>query len=231
MISIIAPLYNEGDNIAGLVEHLASLENLHEVLLVDASDQQDSIASFESARQLNPSPLRFIRGESRGRAAQMNAGAAAASGDILLFLHCDSRLPDEAITLVEKEIQSGYQWGRFDVALDAPGAIYRLIESMIRLRSRLRRLATGDQGIFITADLFRRCGGFPEVELMEDIALSRILKKNSKPALITTPLVTSARRWQKRGAISTILLMWKLRLLYWAGVEPSRLSQMYGDER
>lgn len=231
MISIIVPLYNEGDNVTGLVEHLAELENAQEVLLVDASDQHESLAALENVQLSSPSLFRFVRCDARGRASQMNTGAAAARGAILLFLHCDSRLPAGAMELIEGKIRDGCHWGRFDVVLDAPGLVFRLIEKMINLRSRLRRLATGDQGIFITSGLFKQCQGYPEIELMEDIAICRSLKAHSRPALITTPLVTSARRWQKRGAISTILLMWKLRLLYWLGVEPARLSQMYGDER
>ncbi len=236
MISIVAPLYNEGQNVAGLVTHLQDLRGLHEAILVDASDQVESREILKSiARQHQPEPekplIRVISTDQPGRSRQMNLGAMAATGDILLFLHCDTRLPDNAIAMVERAVSGQRQWGRFDVVLESKGWIYRLIENMIWIRSRIRPLATGDQGIFVTASLFHRVNGFPPICLMEDVAMSKLLKPHSSPLLISPPAITSARRWQNRGAIRTILLMWKLRFLFWVGMDPQRLGEMYGNER
>ncbi len=240
MISIIAPLYNEGQNVEGLVSHLQDLRGLHEAILVDASDQTESreilksiLESIDRRRQPEPGKplIRVISTDQPERSRQMNRGAVAATGDILLFLHCDTRLPADAIAMVEREVSGQRQWGRFDVALESRGWIYRLIENMIRLRSRIRSLATGDQGIFVTASLFNRVNGFPPICLMEDVAMSKLLKQHSSPLLINPPVITSARRWQNRGAIRTILLMWKLRFLFWVGIDPQRLGEMYGNER
>ena len=236
MISIVAPLYNEGQNAEDLVGHLQDLRGLHEAILVDASDQDESLGILKSIdqryRHEPGKPLiRIISTDQPGRSKQMNLGAMAATGDILLFLHCDTRLPVNAIAMVEREVTRQRQWGRFDVVLESKGLIYRLIENMIRIRSRVWSLATGDQGIFVTASLFNRVNGFPQICLMEDIAMSKLLKQHSSPLLINPPVITSARRWQNRGAIRTILLMWKLRFLFWIGIDPKRLGEMYGNER
>ena len=236
MISIVAPIYNEGQNVESLVRHLQDLRGLHEAILVDASDRDESVALLESIgrryrREPGKPPIRIISTDQPGRSRQMNLGATAASGDILLFLHCDTRLPANAIAMVERAITEQRQWGRFDVALAARGWIYRLIENMIRIRSRVRSLATGDQAIFVTTSLFRQVNGFPRICLMEDVAMSKRLKQRCSPLLIPSPVTTSARRWQNRGAIRTILLMWKLRFLFWLGIDPQRLGKMYGNER
>ena len=236
MISIIAPLYNEGRTVEGLVSHLRTLRGLHEAILVDASDQAESLENLAAIDRLyRPEPgkpsIRIISTDQPGRSRQMNLGAKAATGDILLFLHCDTRLPVNAIAMVEQVISRQRQWGRFDVVLEPKGLIYRLIENMIRIRSRVWALATGDQGIFITASLFNRVNGFPQISLMEDIAMSKLLKQYSNPLLISPPVITSARRWQNRGVVRTILLMWKLRFLFWIGIDPQRLGEMYGNER
>lgn len=233
MISIIAPLYNEGRNAESLIAHLQTLRGLHEVILVDASDQTESLEIIGQITQFEPgNPLiKIISTDQPGRSTQMNLGAISAKGNILLFLHCDTRLPENAVELVEQTINNECQWGRFDVVLESKGLIYRLIENMISIRSRVRPLATGDQGIFVTASLFNRVNGFPQIPLMEDIAISRILKQHSNPLLVNSPVITSARRWQNKGAIRTVLLMWKLRFLFWTGVDPHRLNEMYGNER
>lgn len=231
MISIIVPLYNEGEAPGRLVAHLLGLEGLEEVILVDSSDDPLSRQKVGGLQAACPERLSILQGSERGRAVQMNLGASRADGGILLFLHCDSRLPANALSLVERAIDSGHEWGRFDIRLDARGKVYRLIETMINLRSRFRQIATGDQGIFVKAELFRECGGYPAIALMEDIALSNLLKRRSRPCLIKTPLLTSARRWHNRGIIPTVLLMWRLRFLYWCGASPEKLYRLYGEER
>ena len=200
--------------------------------MVDASDDP---VSKEFANGLVETAvgarIEVIRATRAGRAHQMNLGAKRARGGVLLFLHCDTRLNEKSLEQVFGAVRDGARWGRFDIILDAPGILYRLIESMIYLRSRARQLATGDQGIFVTAELFDQAGGYPEIALMEDIALSKILAGYGPPAIISDPIRTSARRWQNRGPLRTIFLMWKLRFLYWAGVPAERLNAMYGDER
>lgn len=239
-ISIIVPIYNESSHIVALVEHLRGLEGvregLHEVILVDASDQPQSRSIVtESVQTIPSSPgsskITLITSRESGRAVQMNLGAQSASGDILVFLHCDTRLPDDAMRLICQVIENGYQWGWFDIVLESKGLIYRLIERMVNLRSRVRRIGTGDQAIFIATALFNKCEGYPEIALMEDIAICKKLNQHCRPGLIKKAVVTSARRWQNRGVLETILLMWKLRLLFWLGVDSTRLARMYHDER
>jgi rSAM/selenodomain-associated transferase 2 len=232
-VSIVVPLYNEGENVVNLVQHLQALVGLREAILVDGSDDEVSRAIASKAMLGLPEDtgIRFITSDTSGRAVQMNLGADAATGSILIFLHCDTRLPEDAVSLIKQEIEKGHQWGRFDVSLESKGVVYRVIETMINLRSRVRRIATGDQAMFIAATVFRKCSGFPEIALMEDIAICKSLNRYSSPGLIRQTVITSARRWRNKGAVATIFLMWKLRLLFWLGVDSQYLAAMYQDER
>ena len=233
LISIVVPLYNEGSNVETLVDHLKSIEGQYEVILVDASDQPASRRVLENILQsvVQPSKIRLIVSDNISRAVQMNLGARSSTGNALLFLHCDTRLPGRALDLIGEQISAGSYWGRFRVSLESQGLIYRVIEQMINLRSRFRRIATGDQAIFVTTAVFNQCGGYPEIALMEDIAICKKLNRHCRPGLIKQPVVTSARRWQNRGPMETILLMWKLRLLFWMGMDSQQLASMYGNER
>jgi rSAM/selenodomain-associated transferase 2 len=164
----------------------------------------------------------------RGRAAQMNAGAAAARGDVLLFLHADTQLPDDAGTLIIDGLgRSGRVWGRFDVRF-MEGGLLRLIAVMMNLRSRATGIATGDQAMFVTRVAFDEAGGFPPIALMEDVALSARLKRVGRPLCLRARVTTSARRWRKHGTLRTMLLMWRLRLAYFFGRDPARLARQYG---
>jgi rSAM/selenodomain-associated transferase 2 len=169
----------------------------------------------------------------QGRGAQMNAGAALAGGDILLFLHADTRLPDEAVPAIRDSLaKSGKAWGRFDVRLSGHQAMLRVVERMMNLRSRLTGIATGDQAMFVRREFFQAAGGFPEIPLMEDIVLSRTLKRISgAPLCLSTPAVTSSRRWEENGILRTILLMWKLRLAFFLGASPERLARRYNRSK
>ena len=231
MISVIVPLYNEGENLARLISHLETLEGIGEVVLVDASDIASSASENKELQSGSSSLFHFFKANIPGRGAQMNQGAKLSQGEILLFLHCDTRLPENAASLIENALSSTKKWGRFQVQLDARGWMFRVIEKMINLRSRIRSLATGDQAIYLSRFTFDQINGFPEIPLMEDIEISRRLTEISLPSLIDEPVLTSARRWQNRGITRTVLLMWKLRFLYWVGVSPERLARMYGDER
>ena len=160
----------------------------------------------------------------------MNAGAGAASGRVLLFLHADTRLPpgwDRAVR--DATGVQGREWGRFDVRLDGPHPMLRVVERAMNLRSRLSGIATGDQAIFVTRDAFRAAGGFPDIELMEDVALSRALRARSRPACLRERVVTSSRRWERGGIARTIVLMWRLRFEYALGADPGRLARMYRE--
>ena len=164
----------------------------------------------------------------RGRALQMNAGAAAATGDVLLFLHADTQLPDNADRLVLDGLaQSQRDWGRFDVRIDG-GGLLPLIAFMMNARSRLTSICTGDQAMFVTRALFDQAGGFPAIALMEDVQLSATLKRIGKPLCLAARVTTSGRRWQKHGTLRTMVLMWRLRLAYYFGADPAKLARAYG---
>jgi rSAM/selenodomain-associated transferase 2 len=222
-LSIIVPVLNEGDTIADALDALAALRTRGvEVVVVDGGSHD---ATMDRARahadQVISAP--------RGRASQMTAGAAAAAGDVFLFLHADTRLPPGADALVLDGLsRSGRTWGRFDVTIAGRPASLGLIAAMMNLRSRLSGIATGDQAIFVARDAFRRAGGFPPIPLMEDIALSKRLKRESRPLCLRARVITSGRRWETHGVLRTIWLMWRLRLAYFLGADPAHLARQYG---
>ncbi len=164
---------------------------------------------------------------SRGRAAQMNAGAARARADRLLFLHADTQLPPHADAEVLRALEGGACWGRFDVRIEGRHRMLRVVAMAMNLRSRLSGIATGDQAIFVSRDAFRQVGGFPGQALMEDIELSRRLKRLGRPACLRARVCTSGRRWEQRGVWRTIALMWRLRWRYWRGEPAERLAEDY----
>lgn len=164
----------------------------------------------------------------RGRARQMNAGARAAQGDVLLFLHADTRLPDGALAAVSAALEDArVVGGRFDVRFDNPRAIFRMIAFFMNLRSRMSGISTGDQAIFVRRHVFEAMGGYPDVPLMEDVELSRRLKRRGRRAALWRRVTTSSRKWEREGALRTMTLMWALRFLYTAGVSPARLHRWY----
>jgi rSAM/selenodomain-associated transferase 2 len=158
----------------------------------------------------------------------MNAGAAACPAEVLLFLHADTALPEQADALVRRATRDASAWGRFDVRIDSPSRALRLVEHMMNLRSRWTGIATGDQAMFVRRDLFDQVGGFPDLPLMEDIALSRLLKRHGRPACLRERVITSARRWERHGVWRTVLLMWRLRAAYFLGADPRQLAIRYG---
>lgn len=220
LLSIIIPTLNEQ---AIIVESLQILQPLretgHEVIIVDGG-------STDNTRALAAPLVDSLLVSKRGRAWQMHLGAKFAHHDILLFLHADTRLPTHADVLIINGL-SKRQWGRFDVRLSGQTLPLRLVERFINWRSRLTGIATGDQAIFVERRLYMQVQGFPNIPLMEDILLSRRLKKFSRPLCIRTPVITSSRRWEEHGIVRTILLMWGLRLAYALGVSPHTLKKFY----
>ncbi|MGZ0077048.1 TIGR04283 family arsenosugar biosynthesis glycosyltransferase [Methylomonas sp. ZR1] len=223
-ISIVIPVVNEAARLADTLQALQVLRSRCELLVVDGGSRDASpLIAKPLVDQILPSLP--------GRARQMNLGAQQAQADVLLFLHADTRLPDQAIALILSAVEQGWSWGRFDVQFDSPQAIFKLIAGMMNARSRLTGIATGDQAIFITRQAFQAVGGFPEIALMEDIAISAALKKLGKPCCLKTKVVTAARRWQQHGILRTILLMWCLRLRYFFGAHPDELAAQYYRRR
>lgn len=221
-ISVVIPTLDER---GGIGATLAALQPLrrdgHEIVVVDGGSADGTLEAVGGlADQAIRSP--------RGRANQQNAGAAAAHGDIFLFLHADTRLPHGADALVLDALsRSGRGWGRFDVRLSGRHPLLRIVERMISWRSRLTGIATGDQAIFVRRESFTRVGGFPTLPLMEDVALSRALKGLGPPVCLRACVTTSSRRWETHGLVRTILLMWRLRLAYYLGADPHRLAERY----
>ena len=221
-ISIVIPTLTEAQNLGPLLQDLAGFrDHGHEILLVDGGSEDRTVAQAEG--QVD----RVLLG-TRGRAAQMNAGAGVAKGDILWFVHADSRVPADAAGSLIDACGAGHHWGRFDVRLSGSHWLLRVVESTMNLRSHLSGIVTGDQGIFVTREAFESVNGFPQIALMEDIALSKRLRRWGRPARIRRPpLQTSSRRWEKQGILRTVLHMWQLRLAYALGAEPQDLARRY----
>ncbi|MFI4971912.1 MAG: TIGR04283 family arsenosugar biosynthesis glycosyltransferase [Hyphomicrobiales bacterium] len=221
-LSIVIPVLDEAAEIETALSALVPYRQRGVEVIVADGGSSDSTA--ERARVLAD---RVIAAP-RGRSLQMNAGAAAAQGDVLLFLHADTQLPENADGLVLDGLaRSGSAWGRFDVRFDG-GGLLRVVAAMMNLRSRLTGIATGDQALFVTRAAFERVGGFPAIALMEDVALSVRLKRFGRPCALRARVTTSARRWRKHGTMRTVLLMWRLRLRFFLGADPAKLARAYG---
>jgi rSAM/selenodomain-associated transferase 2 len=223
-ISVIVPVLDEEKQLATTLEGLLALAP-HEILVVDggSSDRSREIAGRFG--------VHVIPAE-RGRARQMNRGAAQATGDVLLFLHADTRLPLSALDDIGSALSDRrHVGGRFDVELEGKHWMLPVVARMISQRSRLTKVATGDQALFVRRGVFEQMGGFPDIPLMEDIAFCRSLKLMGRVACLRSRVVSSGRRWEIDGVWRTIFRMWTLKLLYLGGVSPARLKQYYGDTR
>jgi rSAM/selenodomain-associated transferase 2 len=222
VLSIIVPALREAANLARLLPALRAAAPGAEIIVADAGSDE---GTREVATRV--AGVTVLTCE-RGRARQMNAGARAARGDTLLFLHADTVLPDGFEASITRALtEPGVVAGRFDVRLDNPRWPFRMIGSLMNLRSRWSGISTGDQALFVRRDVFEALGGFPDIPLMEDIELTRRLKRRGRQAALRERVTTSARKWEREGVARTIGLMWTLRLLYACGVSPARLHRWY----
>jgi rSAM/selenodomain-associated transferase 2 len=222
MLSVIIPVLDEAAMVVTALQRLKPLRDRGcEVIAVDGGSRDETAAlASPLADRVEHAP--------RGRASQMNAGAAIARGDALLFLHVDTVLPDTADALIDAALADGRHWGRFDVRIDGSHSMLSMVAWSMNLRSRLTGIATGDQAMFVRREAFRAAGGFPGIPLMEDVALSRLLRRIGRPACLRARVITSGRRWQRHGVFRTILLMWRLRMAYLLGADPADLALRYG---
>ncbi|MBT6703678.1 MAG: glycosyltransferase family 2 protein [Gammaproteobacteria bacterium] len=218
--SVIIPTLNESTSLVhSLKELLTTIENPSqvEIILCDGGSDDDSL------QRVKQFPLTILNSP-KGRALQMNAGAQQAKGDWLVFLHADTRLPENWMELIQ---HCKGEWGRFDVRLSGHHWLFRIIEKAMNLRSRKTSIATGDQVLFFKPAFFQKLGGFPEIPLMEDIAISKLARTFCLASCIPQQVITSSRRWEKNGILRTVALMWFLRLAYWVGTKPDKLHRLY----
>jgi rSAM/selenodomain-associated transferase 2 len=216
-LSIVVPVLNEAPGIRATLEALAPLRARgHEVIVAEGG-------STDGSRELARPLCDRLVSAPRGRALQMNAGAREAGGEVLVFLHADTALPPDATEVIVQSIKH-HVWGRFDVEIEGSHPLLKLIAWSMNLRSRLSGIATGDQAIFVRRDAF---AGFAQIPLMEDIAFSKAMKRRGPPACLRSRVLTSGRRWEARGVLRTIVLMWRLRLAYALGADPARLAEKY----
>ncbi len=231
-LSVVVPILNERNNLAALLKHLSTLE-AEQLILVDGGSKDDSVAWLQS-NWVDHDAHRLLVQSSAGRAKQMNAGARIAGADMLVFLHADTFLPGNAKLEITRARDSNYFWGRFDVEFN-PGSgnnwAMNIIALFMNIRSRLSSIATGDQAIFVDRALFVEIGGYPSIPLMEDIALSKRLKRNGVPYCSYSKVRTSPRRWQSQGVVRTVITMWIIRFGYFVGVSPNRLVSWYQNIR
>jgi rSAM/selenodomain-associated transferase 2 len=223
-ISVIVPVLDEEKTIAATLQTLVALSP-HEIIVVDGGSGD---RSREICQQF---AVKLFTAE-RGRARQMNYGAARARGDVLLFLHADTRLPLSALDDITAALSDARKVaGRFDVELAGAHWMLKIVGALINCRSRATKIGSGDQALFVRREIFQRLGGYPEIPLMEDIAFCRSVKRLGGIACLRSRVITSARRWERDGVWRTIFKMWSLKVCYLAGVSPMRLKRFYADTR
>lgn len=220
------PVRNEDPSTLAKLTNLVNLEGIAEVVVVNCSDRHSTTDKLKEL-QSKFNSFRVINSEIAGRAYQMNQGGALASGSILWFIHADTSVPESSAEYILESISTEKPWGRFDIRFDNPSAGMKLVAYAINLRSGLTGVCSGDQAIFLLRSQFHKMGGFPDIPLLEDIALTKKLRREAQAIRIRTPVTTSARRWETRGFLRTITLMWLIRFLFWVGVSPGTLARLY----
>jgi len=221
-VAAIVPVLNEARSLPDFLAR-ARAWPVDELIFVDGG------SSDATSRLLDAAGVRWRRAPT-GRGRLMNAGAAMSMSDILVFVHADTRLSSSHFEEIARVMRDpAVVGGRFDVRLSGRHPAFRIIELFINLRSRLTRISTGDQAMFVRREVFERLGGFPEQPLMEDVEFSRRLKRQGRIACLRTKVVTSSRRWERHGIVRTVILMWRLRLRYWLGADPAALKREYRD--
>lgn len=218
--SIIIPTLNEELSIVNCLTRLQSLRQCCEIIVVDGG-------SLDNTKKLAQPLVDKLISSATGRAIQMNTGAERAAGELLIFLHADTSLPQDALNQIAQAIKNNRQWGRFDVTLSGSHPMLKMIAVFMNWRSRLTGIATGDQVIFVNKKLFESVGQYPVIPLMEDIALCKKLKKISSPICLKAKVISSGRQWEQFGVFETLLLMWSLRLRYFLGADPQKLAILY----
>lgn len=222
MLSVIIPVLNEATNLERLLPDLADKCPGAEVIVVDGGSTDGTLQVIERF------PFARLVLSQRGRAIQMNAGAREAQGEVLLFLHADTVLPYGASDAVRKALADPrFVGGRFDIRLNSSRLAFQVITLFMNLRSRLTRIATGDQAIFVRQKIFTEMGGFPNIPLMEDVEFTKRLKRGGPIACLPLRVTASTRKWEQEGILRTVFLMWSLRLLYFFGMSPARLHRLY----
>lgn len=228
--TVIIPTLNEARVIETTLLLTARL-GFHDIIVVDGGSTDETRALVESVAPRTGASIRLVS-STAGRARQLNAGAAAGTADVLLFLHADSHLPHPARQAMQQALADpAVVGGRFDVRFDRPSIWGQVISTFMNVRSRMTRISTGDQGIFVRRTIFQRLGGFSDIPIMEDIDFSTRLKRLGRTVAIREQVITSFRRWERRGPLRTVLLMWSLRSLYWIGISPHRLARFYAVVR
>jgi len=223
-IGMIIPVYDEAKNLSQTLDCIKNLD-VDELLFSDGGSTDETCSLLKSKN------ITYVQG-ALGRGQQMNLASRYCKSDILIFIHADTAISSSDIELVKKAMQDkSIVGGRFDIRLSGKGFAFRVIEFMINIRSRMTGISTGDQCQFVRRSVFEKMGGFPEQGLMEDVAFSKQLKRHGKIACLKNKVVTSSRRWEKHGIIKTVILMWKLRFLYWLGKSPEKLAEMYRNAR
>ncbi|MDX1597634.1 MAG: TIGR04283 family arsenosugar biosynthesis glycosyltransferase [Marinobacter sp.] len=223
-LSVIVPVWREAATITTTLQHLAPLREAgHQVIVVDGG-------SDDGTQKLAEPLCDRVLASGRGRAIQMNAGAAVATGNVLLFLHADTRLPESVLAALERFQISRNAWGRFNVRLSGKRLLFRVVEWFMNQRSWLTGIATGDQALFVRQPVFEVLRGYREMPLMEDVELCSRLRLVSRPFCVSDPVVTDSRRWEQGGAWRTIFLMWRLRWRYWRGESPETLANAYRSD-
>ena len=225
-ISVIVPVRNEDPGTLSKLTDLVNLEGIAELVVVNCSDRHSTTDKLKEL-QSRFNSIKVINSEIAGRAHQMNQGEGVASGSILWFIHADTSVPESSAKYILESISTEKPWGRFDIRFDNPSARMKLVAFAINLRSWVTGVCSGDQAIFLLRSQFQKMGGFPNIPLLEDIALTKKLRRESQAIRIRTPVTTSARRWETRGYLRTILLMWLIRFLFWVGVSPGILARLY----